>query len=373
MSFFVRTVHGLGWLLGLIGVFLAYFIAIVLGLIALGVGAIFWVNWHPRVTVPFEGTNLVIVYHHEYALEAYEHLVLAEAATPGRPLAEARSEVYKYYLVGGDLWRDPDGSAFYLHLHSELYRIDVVKRIIAPFQFPKDSCPSDATAPKWRMHTTDPGRLRPRPADLVYIGAIRNDIFTPAERLPPPPLRRRNCAAEALAWDAGAFTTLWGTDLTIGLHLRWLPGKSVLREVSVVTPKSSVASVKNDPTSRTTSTPPRGRFSLYRDGDLVHLVDDGDTPMFQHMRISIAGRGFGEWAERPSCRADDAPPPMEQPAPYGRPSRFFERWVWLGRFEARFEPVSGRWGGDMVFLPADTATEEVLELERFCDPRGVNC
>jgi hypothetical protein len=42
---------------------------------------------------------------------------------------------------------------------------------------------------------------------------------------------------------------------------------------------------------------------------------------------------------------------------------------WLGRFEARFEPLpGGRWDGEVLFLSAAAASEDILDPERFCDP-----
>src|SRR5690349_13243636 len=106
MSLSDHIINGLGRFLTLIGAVLGYLIATVLGLIVLGIGGILWTLWHPLVTVPLDGTNLVIVYHVEERFEgAQEHFVLAEASEPGRPLGEAHSEIYKYTLNGADLWR----------------------------------------------------------------------------------------------------------------------------------------------------------------------------------------------------------------------------------------------------------------------------
>ena len=163
---------------------------------------------------------------------------------------------------------------------------------------------------------------------------------------------------------------LKGTDLTIGMQLRRLPGNSLLYEISVASPQWAVTSANGDPPPRTTAMPPRVRVSLYREGGMVHLIDDGEAAALRHMRLSVADRGFGEPAPNPSCRLDAAPTPREKSDDGGRSSHFFDRWVWLGRFEAQFEPLSeGRWDGRLLFLTAAEAQEDVLAPERFCNPR----
>ena len=125
MSVFGHIMNGLVRLLGLIATVLRYLIVTVLGLIVVGVGVFLWMLWHPRVTVPLDGTNLVIVYHLDDGFDgAQEHFILTEASEPGRPLSEARSEIYKNTLIGADLWRTPDKSAFYVWPQSGPYRID---------------------------------------------------------------------------------------------------------------------------------------------------------------------------------------------------------------------------------------------------------
>jgi hypothetical protein len=365
-----QLIAGLRRCLDVIAKVIVVVILLTLGLIVIGVGTIFWMVWHPDVFVPLDGTDLAVVYrNYENRPKHREYLALAEKSAPGKMLAEAAWFVDKE--IGVDIWRTPDRSSYYLFLRSALFRIDVANRTLRYFEFPQDTCPSDATSAKWSMQSSNPSLLRPRPADLVFVGSIRKDEFTPAERLPPPPPRpRRNCAAEALAWNGNAFTMLEDTDLTIGMQLRWLPGDSLLYEISVASPKWASTSPNGYPPPRTTAMPPRVRVSLYREGGMVHLIDDGEAAALRHMRLSVADRNFGESAPNPSCRLDAARTPREKSEDGGRSSRFFDGWVWLGRFEAQFEPLSdGRWSGRLLFLTAAEAQEDVLAPERFCKPR----
>ena len=365
-----RCLDVIALVFGVIATIFGVVIVSALGLIVIGVGTIFWVTWHPDVVVPLDGTDLAIVYrNYENRPKQREYLAVADKSAPKRMLAEAAWFVHKSTEVGVDIWRTPDRSSYYLFLRTALFRIDVANRTLRYFQFPQDTCPSDAMSANWPMRSSNPSLFRPRPADLVFVGSIRKDEFTPAERLPlPPPHPRRNCAAEALAWNGNASTPLKGTDLTIGMQLRWLPGNSLLYEITVASPQWAITSPNGYPPPRTTAMPPRVRVSLYREGGMVHLVDDGEAAALRHMRLSVAGRGFSETVPKPSCRP--ATTPQEKSEDEGRSSHFFHQWVWLGRFEAQFEPLpEGRWGGRLLFLTAAEAQEDVLAPERFCKPR----
>src|SRR5882757_9070446 len=91
-----------------------------MGVVLIVTAGIFWFFWHPRVVIPLQGTNLALIYQHKTYSEL-ERLVLAEASL-STPLAEQVSRIYKSTKVGGQLWRSPDGSAYYLELQEGLFR-----------------------------------------------------------------------------------------------------------------------------------------------------------------------------------------------------------------------------------------------------------
>jgi hypothetical protein len=321
-----------------------------------------------------QGTNLALIYQHKTSFRSgSERLVLAEASFfSSTPLAGQVSRVYKSGRVGGQLWRSPDGSAYYLELQEGLFRVDLAKRTLARSLYPEDDCPSDGTTKNWPMKAVDPKRFPPRPPNFIFVGAIRGDSFTPADRLPPPapPHRRRNCAAEALVWDGYASTAIDGTEITAALRLRWLPGEAIFYQFTFTPWWDDAWPSNTNPPPLIVATPPRVRFSLYKDGDVIFVLEDGETSSLKTLNLRTrSGEPLARW-QLPACRVGGAPGSSEEPpnAP-GRPSRFFERLRWLGRFEARFEPLpDGRWDGEVLFLSAAAASEDILDPERFCDP-----
>jgi hypothetical protein len=344
------------------------------GVVLIVTAGIFWLLWHPQVVIPLQGTNLALVYQHKTSFRsASERLVLAEAPfSTSTPLAEAAARVYKSNRVGGQLWRSPEGSVYYLELQETLFRVDLAKRTLGRSLYPEDVCPSDGATTTWPMKAVDPKRFPNRPSNFIFVGAIRGDSFTPADRLPlpAPPHRRRNCAAEALVWDGYAFTAIEGTELTAALRLRWLPGDAIFHEFTITPWWSDPFPSNINPPPLTVAIPPRVRFSLYRDGDVIFVLEDGETSSLTSLNLRTGnGEPLSHW-QRPACRVGGAPSLSEQPpnAP-DRPSRFFERLRWLGRFEARFGPVpGGRWDGELLFLSAAAASEDILDPDRFCDP-----
>src|SRR6185369_6525597 len=118
-----------------------------MGAVLIVTAGIFWFFWHPRVVLHLQGTNLALIYQHKTSFRSgSERLVLAEASFfSSTPLAGQVSRVYKSGRVGGQLWRSPDGSAYYLELQEGLFRVDLAKRTLARSLYPEDDYPSDGT------------------------------------------------------------------------------------------------------------------------------------------------------------------------------------------------------------------------------------
>jgi hypothetical protein len=347
---------------------------VTMGVVLVVTAGIVWFFWHPRVVIPLQGTNLSLVYQHNVRLRSSsERLELVESSFfTSTSLAEAVSRVYKSPSVGGQLWRSPDNSAYYVQLQEGLFRADLANRTLERSLYPEDDCPSDGTTKKWPMKAVDPKRFPNRPPNFIFVGAIRGDSFTPADQLQPPapPHRRRNCAAEALVWDGYAFTAIEGTEITAALRLRWLPGDAIFYEFKFTPWWGDIFPSNIIPPPLTVAIPPRIRFSLYRDGDVIFILEDSETSSLWSLDLRTGtGQPLAQW-QRPACRVGDAPASSEQPpnAP-DRPSGVFEHLRWLGRFEARLEPLpGGRWDGKLLFLSAAAASEDILAPERFCDP-----